>query len=135
LTNKPLSSLFAMALCSTIGLLWAGTASTAPDAIDTELMQALEDNNKDLASNLALQNAQAAQANAEEMRQLLGQVEAFYAAKGNAPDAVDFSRQSLQWVQRIRAQVDAGEFAPAVASATELARSCKSCHNVYKHDR
>jgi len=116
-------------------LCWAGVALTAPDAIDSDLMQALEDHNTELASNLAQADAKAADTNAAEMLKLLQQVQAFYTARGDAPDAVAVSAQGLQLAARIRQQVATRQFEAAAGTATDLSRSCKSCHNVYKKPR
>lgn len=128
-----------MKLCWNRGLALAlvglaGAAFTAPAEIDTDLMQALEDNNKDLASNLAQEDAKASAGNAAELHRLLQEVHAYYRGRGDAPDAVEIARDAVQIAQRIREQLAGKAFGDAAGSATELSRNCKSCHKIYKKD-
>lgn len=121
-------------LCGSLTASPALAASTAPE-MDTELMQSLDELSKDLASNLGLRDRTNAGANATELQRFLKQVEGFYLARGDTPDAVGLSRQSLQLAQRVQEQVRGGQFAAAAGTATELARSCKACHELYKKER
>lgn len=110
----------------------AGSARCEAPAIDTDLMQRIEDANKNLASNLATGDASAADADAAELDALFIQVETFYDGRSDAPDAAKLARKSLQLTRRIRAAVGGGDFGTAQNSATDLSRTCKTCHNFYK---
>lgn len=112
-------------------LLTASAHSNAP-GIDTDLMQSIEDANKNLASNLALADAAAADADAAELDALFVTVETFYAGKPEAPDAAQLASRSRELAQRIRAAVSAKDFGAAQNAATDLSRTCKTCHNFYK---
>lgn len=112
-------------------LLAASAYSNAP-GIDTDLMQSIEDANKNLASNLALADAAAADADAAELDALFVTVETFYAGKPEAPDAAQLAGKSRELAQRIRAAIGARDFGEAQNAATELSRTCKTCHNFYK---
>lgn len=119
-------------LVSAVLLALAGSVWSAEDEIDTDLMQSIEDTNKDLASNIAVQEAKAATANARDLHEMFAKVEAFYVGKGDAADAVDLARKSLELTQQIEQQIASKDFGAATGSATTLSRTCKSCHNFYK---
>lgn len=113
-------------------LALAGVVRAAVAELDTDLMQAIEDSNKSMASNIAIGDKKAAGADAAELHAMFLKVEAFYVQKGDAADAVELSRKTLQLSAGIAQQVKAGDFDGATNAATELARTCKSCHNFYK---
>lgn len=113
-------------------LALAGVVQAAVAELDTDLMQSIEDTNKSLASNIATSDKKAASADAAELHAMFLKVEAFYVQKGDAQDAVDLSRKSLQLTQQIGQQVQGGKFDDATNAATDLSRTCKSCHNFYK---
>lgn len=116
-----------------VGLaLAAATAPGAEDSIDTDLMQTIEDTNKSLASNLALGDAQRATADGQELGQMFAQVEAFYANKSEAADAVALAKKSRELSAHIVELIAARDFRAASGSATDLSRTCKTCHNFYK---
>jgi hypothetical protein len=109
-----------------------GAVRAADGELDMDLMQTIEDTNKSLASNIALQDAKGSTSDAKELNALFGTVEKHFVAKGDAPDAVDLTRQSLQLTSDIVQQVAQKDFAKAQDSATALSRTCRSCHTFYK---
>jgi hypothetical protein len=117
-------------MCGVLAL--AGVVRAAVAELDTDLMQTIEDTNKSMASNIATGNKKAAISDAAELHEMFLKVEAFYVQKGDAQDAVDLSRKTLQLTQQIGQQVQGGKFDDATNAATDLARTCKSCHNFYK---
>lgn len=118
-------------LCSVL-LLAAGTAWSADLEMDTDWMQAIEDANKSLSSNIALKNAKAATADAQELSAMFVKVEAFFAAKADAHDAVDLSRKSIELTGEISKSISASDYDAATNSATTLSRTCRTCHTFYK---
>lgn len=118
-------------LCSVL-LLAAGTAWSADLEMDTDWMQAIEDANKSLSSNIALKNAKAATADAQELNAMFVKVEAFFAAKADAHDAVDLSRKSIELTGEISKSISASDYDAATNSATTLSRTCRTCHTFYK---
>ena len=106
--------------------------NSASDELDTDLMQAVEDTNKNLASNIALKDAKASLSDARELQAMFEKVHAFFVAKGNAEDAVNLSQKSVELAGEIIRQVSASDFDGATNSATSLSRTCKTCHNFYK---
>jgi hypothetical protein len=109
-----------------------GVVQAADAELDMDLMQTIEDTNKSLSSNIAIQNAPASTADAKELQQLFGQVESHFIAKGDAADAVDLSRKSKDLASAIIKSVAAKDFGTATDSATDLSRTCRTCHTFYK---
>jgi len=95
-------------------------------------MHSIEDSNKSLASNIAIKAAKEASSDARELNEMFATVEAFYARKGDAPDAVELAKKSRALSAQILESVSASDFGAATDSATTLSRTCKTCHNYYK---
>ena len=102
--------------------------------LDTDLMQAIEDTNKSLASNIALKNAKASVADAKELTAMFEKVEAYFVQKGDAVNAVDLTKKSKDLTIAIVQSVNANDFDKATDFATALSRTCKTCHNFYKKE-
>ena len=113
-------------------LALAGHARSDQVELDTDLMHSIEDSNKSMASNIAIKETRGASADARELTEMFAQVEAFYARKGDAPDAVALAKKSRALSTEILQSVSAGDFGAATDSATALSRTCKTCHNYYK---
>lgn len=106
--------------------------------MDMDLMQSIEDTNDSLTSNVALEDADAATADAQTLDELFAVVVKHYqkdlAAGNDVAEAVRLSEKSKKISGDIISQVKAGDFESAANSATELSRTCKTCHNFYKED-
>ena len=106
--------------------------------MDMDLMQAIEDTNDSLSSNIALEESEAAVADAQTLNELFSVVEEHYkkelVAGGDFSDAVKLSTKSIELTTEITNQLNAGDFDSAANLATDLARACKTCHNFYKED-
>jgi hypothetical protein len=113
-------------------VLIGGVVRAADGELDMDLMQTIEDTNKSLASNIATQNAQGSTADAKELHELFGKVEAHFVNKGGADDAVDLSRKSKDLAESIVKSVAVKDFNTATDSATTLSRTCRACHTFYK---
>jgi len=121
------------ALVTAVALLaLAGGVRSATDELDTDLMHAIEDSNKSLASNIATQQAKGAGNDAKELTEMFAQVESFYVNKGDAPDAVQLAKKSRELSAQIQQLVGSSDFGAATDAATTLSRTCKTCHNFYK---
>lgn len=112
----------------------AAAVSSAELELDTDLMQAIEDTNKSLSSNIALKAGKAASGDATELFDMFAKVEAFYVQKGGAENAVDLTRKSRDLTQAILKSVAQNNFDAATDASTALSRTCKSCHTFYKKD-
>lgn len=119
-----------------IALTSAFSASISADEteLDMDLMQTIEDTNKSLSSNIALQRVDASITDATELGNMFAIVEAHFIKKGDALNAVDLSKKSKDLSQEIIKFVNEKNFDSATNSATELSRTCKSCHTFYKKE-
>ena len=121
----------AVLACALLTLLASGVRS-AEDGFGTELMQSIEDSNKSLASNIALKEAKGASADAKELADMFAKVQTYYAQKGDAADAVELARKCHDLTLKIQSSVTANDYSTATGAATDLSRTCKTCHNFYK---
>lgn len=131
----PVKKVFPMRKLSVIAgvfLLSAGTVWSAVAELDSDFMQAVEDANKSLSTNIALKDKKSCLTDANELAGMFADVEQYYVAKGGADDAVKLSRRSRELVADIQKSVNGGDFDHANVLATDLSRTCKSCHNFYK---
>src|SRR5471030_804433 len=76
------------------GLSAVMAASAADIDLDTDLMHAIEDTNKSLASDIALKDVKAATSDSNDLNDMFEKVEAYFVQKGGADDAVDLSRKN-----------------------------------------
>ena len=106
----------------------------AGEELDQDLMQTIEDTNKSLSSNIALQRIDASVSDAQDLNNMFATVEAHFVKKGDAENAVDLSKKSKDLSQDIIKLVNEKNFDSATNSATELSRTCKSCHTFYKKE-
>jgi hypothetical protein len=97
--------------------------STAFADVDMDLMQTIEEVNDSLASNIALEKADASLKDASELAELFVIVEDFYVKQPDAKDAI-----------AILSAVEARDFETAANSATDLSRACRACHTFYRED-
>lgn len=113
-------------------IVLAGVVRAGDGELDMDLMQTIEDTNKSLSSNIAIQDAPASTSDAKELQALFTQVENHFVAKGGADDAVDLSRKSKDLAESIVKSVASKDFGAASESATTLSRTCRTCHTFYK---
>jgi hypothetical protein len=110
------------------------TAVFAEEEMEMDLMQNIEDVNKSLASNIALQRVDPSLEDANQLTSMFEVVEAHFVKKGDAENAVDLSKKSKQLSQDIAKLVTEKNFDTATNLATDLSRACKSCHTFYKKE-
>jgi hypothetical protein len=120
----------------TLGVLalLAGSVIGATNEMGMDLMQNIEDLNKSLANNIALHDAKASTSDAKELDGLFAQVEQHFTERGDAANAVDLSKKSRSLTRQIVQSVGAGDFTTATDAATDLSRTCRSCHTFYKKE-
>jgi soluble cytochrome b562 len=118
--------------CCSVLLFAAGAAWSAEVEMDTDWMKAIEDANKNLSSDIALKNTKGALTDTKELEEMFVKVEGFFADKGDAHEAVELTKKSLELTRDIAQSVQAGDFDKATNSATTLSRTCRSCHTFYK---
>lgn len=113
-------------------VLMTGSVVAAQVTIDEDYMQVMEDRQKSLSSNIALKNSQAALGDAKSLEESFNDVETFYALKGNATDAVTWSKESRDLAVTIQKYVASNDFDTASQTSVTLAKTCKTCHRIYK---
>jgi hypothetical protein len=94
-------------------------------------MRDAEDTLHNLDSRISLQDKKALD-DAKELATYFKQVEAHFNTKPDASRGVDFSRKSQAHANAIAAAVEAGNYDAAMDHLSDLTRSCKTCHEVYK---
>lgn len=110
----------------------AGSVISAQIEIDDDFMRNVEDSNKSLANHIAIKDVKGVSGDTRELSEMFRQIEAFYAAKEDAKDALDITKKSRQLVDEISHAVAGKDFDGANMKASDLSRACKSCHNFYK---
>jgi hypothetical protein len=111
-------------------LVLAGTVFAAAD-LSADDMREAEDTLHDLDSRISLQDRKALD-DARALARYFQQVEGHFSAKADAARGVAFSRQSQAHAAAIVTAVEAGDYDAAQDRLTDLTRSCKACHEVYK---
>jgi len=107
--------------------------SAYASVVDADLMQVMEDKQKSLSSNISLKNAKDALADAKELEEMFKEVGTFYEQKGNAADAVTWSKESRELAGVVVAQaIAANDFDTASKKSVTMAKNCKACHQAYK---
>lgn len=112
-------------------LLIASTVLAAQAELSADEMRDAEDTLRELDSHVSLQNRKALD-EARELARFFQQVGAHYTARPDAVRGVDFARKSQDHAQAIAAAVEAGNYDAAQEALSDLTRSCKACHEVYK---
>jgi hypothetical protein len=117
--------------CSAI---FTARVSSEEIELDTDLMQTIEDTNKSLSSNIAMQRGDASLSDAKDLTGMFDIVEAYFIKKGDAANAVDLSKKSKDLTLDIARLISEKNFDSATNLATDLSRTCKSCHTFYKKE-
>lgn len=111
-----------------------GSVVAAQVSVDEDFMQIMDDRQKSLSSRIALKDANGATEDVKELADMFKEVETFYEQKGNAPDAVNWSKESKELAETITKYVASNDFDTASQTSVALAKTCKACHRVYKKD-
>jgi hypothetical protein len=104
---------------------------SADSDLKSELMPTIEEVTKSLDSDVSQQEAHAA-AEARELEELFKRVEAYFALRGDAADAVGFAQASQGIAAGVAKSVEAHDYDAASTGVSSLVRSCKSCHEAYR---
>ena len=114
----------------------AGSALCAAQAVDVDgdLMRGVDDTTKSLDSNVLQKDAKAAAADARSLVDTFARVEAHYAQKPETADAVGFAHRSQDLAAQALKAIETQDFDAAGEAVSQLTRSCKACHEVYKKD-
>jgi hypothetical protein len=97
-----------------------------------EWMQRIDRRSQSVQRDLAAGDATAAVADAREIGELYGSMEAYFFSRGNAGNAVKLSREGRELAASVAKSAAAKDFATASKAAVSIARACRSCHSEYK---
>lgn len=125
-----MSSLFKRALPALLPLLVVTTVIAA-QGISADDMRDAEDTLHNLDSRISLQDKKALD-DAKELATYFKRVESHFSAQPGAARGVEFSRKSQAHANAIVTAVEAGNYDAAMDALSDLTRSCKTCHEVYK---
>lgn len=106
--------------------------ATVSAEVDRDFMSEMEDLNKSLSSNIAVSDGKAAASDAQQMKTMFEEVEAFFIKKTNAEDGVKWAQESRDLSAAIAKAVAANDFDTASQTAVTLSKTCKACHKIYK---
>ncbi|HEU5135916.1 MAG TPA: hypothetical protein VFU13_12275 [Steroidobacteraceae bacterium] len=95
-------------------------------------MQRIDDGSQDLQRHIAARDRQAAHGAAREIEELYALMEKFFEKRGNAEDAVRWSREGREFASRAQADLTAHRFTSARRNALAIAHGCRDCHFNYK---
>jgi len=95
-------------------------------------MQRIDDGSQNLQRHIAARDPQSASRAAREIEDLYGLMEKFFEKRGNADDAVRWSREGREFAVRAQADIAARRFASARRHALAIAHGCRDCHFNYK---
>lgn len=108
---------------------WAGAASM----LDFDVwMRAIDKRSVTVQKSITARNDEGAKADARELERYYALMEAYFAAMGQADDAVRQSAEGRALAAAIPAALDRQDYAAATQSAVTLARACNDCHDNYK---
>jgi hypothetical protein len=118
-------------LTAALPLLIATAVFAAQATLTADDMRDAEETLHNLDSRISLQDKKSLD-DAKELARYFQQVEGHFSAKADAQRGVDFSRKSQAHANAIVAAVEADNYDAAMDALTDLTRSCKTCHEVYK---
>ena len=111
----------------------AGEVAFGQSVLDfDEWMQRIDRRSQSVQRSLAARDANAASADAREIGELYGSMEAYFSRRGNADNAVKLSREGRELAAVVVRSVAVGDFAAASRAAVSIAGACRNCHLDYK---
>lgn len=99
---------------------------------DNDLMRSMDDSIKSFEPNIVAHNKERALADAQILWDGFKWTEDYFIKKGGADDAVEISRRALTSTQAVIDLLNASDFDKAALAARDAARTCRSCHDIYK---
>lgn len=125
--RKTLSSLIA------ITCLLSGTALAEAEFDFEELMNDVETKIQDVQNNIAAKDVATATNQAKQLQDEFKLVEAYFAKRGDADDAVHNSKEYQDKAASIQTALAAGDLDGAANAANDFSKQCRgACHDKYK---
>jgi len=119
-------------LLATLGSVTLAAAEVDLSDFDNDLMRGMEDSIKSFEPNIAAGNRERALADAQILWDGFKWTEQYFSNKLGAADAVAISQQALERTNAVIEFLRARDFDQAAAAARATARTCRSCHDIYK---
>jgi hypothetical protein len=99
---------------------------------DDELMRTLDQTIKYFEPDIVAGNVQGAMEDAGILRDGFKWMENYFSRKENAERAVQFSRESQEFVAAAVKSLAENDLDNAAEAARSTARTCRACHDIYK---
>jgi soluble cytochrome b562 len=113
-------------------VLTGAAALAAGPLLDETLMETIEVVSESLASSIGLKDVAAIETDVRDLDALFKEVEAHFRNRGDAEDAIGYTKKSRELAATVLTAVNAGRFEDAANAASEISRTCKACHRKYK---
>ena len=97
-----------------------------------EWMQKIDRRSQSVQRNLTRKDVNGATADAREIGELYGSMEAYFTRRGDAANAVKLSKEGRDLAATVVKSVAANDFAGASQAAVSIAHACRTCHLEYK---
>jgi cytochrome c556 len=127
--QRTLVSVLGAIACVVATVVWADIDLSD---FDDDVMRNMDDTIKGFEPDIAAKNAKAATEDASVLRENLKWTEQYFAAKGNADDAVKWAQLGQEQVDTALKAMASQDFDAASAAARATAKTCHTCHDVYK---
>jgi hypothetical protein len=122
-----------MILFATLFALAAGNVSAESDFDFEELMNDVETKTQEVQNNIAAKDFTTAGAEAKQLQEAFKLVEGYFAARGDAADAVANAQDYQKKAQAIQDALRAGDADTAANAANDFSKQCRgACHDKYK---
>ena len=95
-------------------------------------MQRIDEQSQDLQRHIDARDVPAAKLSAREIEELYDLMEKFFEKRGEAADAVRWSREGADSARAAQGDLDAKRFKAAKRQALAIAHGCRDCHYQYK---
>lgn len=103
-----------------------------PDDIVIFVMQDMDGAVEDLEPFIGAHDAAGATEAAQFLVEGLQWTEDYFASKGDREDGVGFARDARVRAGDVVDAINAGNFTAAAEAAREVAKACRTCHDVYR---
>jgi hypothetical protein len=114
-------------------ILAGGPAFAESDFDFEELMNDVETKTQEVQNNIAAKDFTAAGAEAKQLQEAFKLVEGYFAARGDAADAVANAQDYQKKAQAIQDALSAGDADTAANAANDFSKQCRgACHDKYK---
>jgi hypothetical protein len=95
-------------------------------------MRTIDEKNQSVQRNIAAKDADAATADAKALQETFKLVEGFWAKRGNASDAVEFSQKAQEQAAEVVKSAAAKDYDTASSQSIKIAETCTACHRLYR---